>query len=386
MKRGRRIDVCVLIDALGWRFLEGRDFLSDVLPYRTPLRTVLGFSSGAIPAMLTGKSPAENGHWNLYYYDPTGSPFWWLRYFRFLPEPILDNRVTRKFLKEMGRHVLRLGPVFDCCVSPRLLPWFNFVEKRNIFDRGGIHGTNSIFDQLSAARLPYRAYSYHHWTDNEILRQAKQDLESTDATFFFLYLSELDSFLHDHCADDDQIEERLRWYSNQLQELFVLVRKLDPEASLAVFSDHGMTPIHQHFDLVKEVESLGFTMPRDYLAIYDSTMARFWFLSERAGHRVVELLRTLPCGRIIPDEELECLGIRFPDRRYGELIFLLHPGWLLSRSNFNGRGWMPTGMHGYDPGDPYSDAVFLCNRKPGQEPRTIADVYSYLQEVIQVSR
>ncbi|MFZ0642267.1 MAG: hypothetical protein WAM25_03855, partial [Candidatus Acidiferrales bacterium] len=99
----KHVSVFVLIDALGWKYVEGRNFLVDVLTYRQPLRTVLGFSSGAIPAMLTGVPPAVNGHWNLFYYDPQGSPFRWLRHFLFLPDWLLDQRVTRKLLKETGR-------------------------------------------------------------------------------------------------------------------------------------------------------------------------------------------------------------------------------------------------------------------------------------------
>ena len=65
----KHVSVFVLIDALGWKYVEGRNFLVDVLTYRQPLRTVLGFSSGAIPAMLTGVPPAVNGHWNLCKYE-----------------------------------------------------------------------------------------------------------------------------------------------------------------------------------------------------------------------------------------------------------------------------------------------------------------------------
>src|SRR5438105_7693893 len=50
--RKRRIHIFVLIDALGWEFLKNKEFLSGILPYRRPLRTVLGFSSGAIPTIL----------------------------------------------------------------------------------------------------------------------------------------------------------------------------------------------------------------------------------------------------------------------------------------------------------------------------------------------
>lgn len=377
------LHVFALIDGLGWQFLKGREFLSDLLPYRRPLQTVLGFSSGAIPTILTGLRPAQNGHWNLFYYDPKGSPFRWFRHLGFLPARVLDHRVTRKLLKEMGQHVLGLGPLFECCVSPRLLPWFNWVEKGNIFARGGIAGAVSIFDQLAESGIAYHAYSYHRWTDKEIFCQARRDLEAGEAGFFFLYLSEMDMFLHNHCQDGTQLEKRLGWYAAGLRELFEVSQKRDPEATFTVLSDHGMTPVRHHYDVVAEIEALGFRMPDDYLAVYDSTMARLWFFTERARHEIVECLQKLPCGRIVPDDELRQLGTFFADRRYGEVIFLLHPGCLLSRSDFNRRGWLPAGMHGYHPADPYSDAIFLSNRQPPAPVGTIADVYLCMEEAVE---
>jgi hypothetical protein len=109
-------------------------------------------------------------------------------------------------------------------------------------------------------------------------------------------------------------------------------------------------------------------------------MGRFWFFRERARKELSELLNSLPCGRILPDDELRQLGILFPDRRYGEMIFLLHPGWLIAASDFQVRGWTPSGMHGYHPDDRYSDAVFLSNRKPPRGIHSIIDVYDCLTE------
>ncbi len=385
MKGDRRTHICVLIDALGWQFLEGQDFLEEFLPYRHALRTVLGFSSGAIPTILTGRLPFESGHWNLLYYDPKGSPFWWLRYFSFLPDRVLDHRITRKLLKEMGRRFLGMGPMFECLVSPRLLPCFNWTEKSNIYERGGIPGSQSLFDALSEAKVSHRVYSYHTLSDKQILEQAKKDLKSNAASFYFLYLSEIDSFLHDHCGDHESWSGRLDWYAAQLKEIFELALEQDSQSDMTVFSDHGMTPVHHQFDLVKQVESLGLEMPGDYLAVYDSTMGRFWTFSDRAKEKIVKLLESLPCGRILSDDELRGMGVFFQDRRYGELIFLLRPGWLITHSNFNGRGWRPKGMHGYDPADPHSDAVFLSSRDPGNEMHTIADLNTFLRGLIQAA-
>jgi hypothetical protein len=376
----KHLSVFVLIDALGWRFLQGRRFLSDLCPYRVPMRTVPGPSSGAIPVILTGVPPALNGHWNLFCFGPEESPFRWLRRFGFLPRWLLNHWVTCKLVEKVGRRALGLGWNFECAVSPRLLPWFDWVERRNIYDPDGIAGARSIFDELVADGVPYRVYSYHRWTDCETLARAKRDLEASDVRFFFLHLRELDPLFHAHCRHEEELDTRLGPYDDRLRELFTAAQRRDPGTLLSVFSDHGMTPVEHNYDLASDVDRLGFAMPEDYLAVYDSTMARFWFFRGAARAKIVDCLRGESCGRILSEAELRGLGILFPDRRYGELIFLLHPGWLLTRSDFNGPGCMSTCMHGYHPDHPDSDAVFLSNRPPAKEVRALADVYRVMRE------
>ncbi len=380
MNRSPSVQMFVLIDALGWALVEDRDFLSDLLPHRRPLRTILGYSSGAIPTILTGRPPVEHGHWNLFYYDPARSPFAWLKHLAFVPDRLLDHRMTRRVLKEVGRRLLGLGPLFEVCVNTRLLPWFDFIEKRNIYAPGGIVGGPSIFDELVRQDVPHRVYSYHRFTDEEVLRQADQDLRQGHRGFFFLYLSEMDRFLHGHCERDAALDRQLDSYAERLRAVLETARTVDPDASFTILSDHGMTPVGQSYNLVAEIERLGLRMPDDYLAVYDSTMARFWFFTSRGRQAITERLASVPCGRILDDAELDGLGILFADRRYGELVFLLDPGWLVGGSGFSGPGWTPAGMHGYHPDDWHSDAILLSNREPGPEVRTIADVYPLMLE------
>jgi len=383
---GHPVRLFVLVDALGWKFLEGREFLSDVLTYRQPLRTVLGFSSGAIPAMLTGVPPSVNGHWNLFYFDPAGSPFRWLRPFLFLPDNLLEWRVTRKLLKLTGRHLLGLGPLFECSVNVRLLPWFNYVEKKNIYARGGITGAPSIFDQVAEKGISHRIYTYHEAKDEEILREAKRDIRNQAATFYFLYLSEMDMFLHMHCKEPQEIERRLCWYDRGLREVWEAACKVDPGATMTLVSDHGMTPVRKYYDLMHDVEALGLQVPGDYLVVYDSTMARFWFFNEPTRTAILETIKKAPCGRLLEEQELRQLGVFFPDHRFGEAVFLLHPGWLLARSNFNGPSWIPAGMHGYHPDDPDSDGVFLANHPPEFPVSSVQDVHRCMLQALEVEK
>ncbi|MBV9179920.1 MAG: alkaline phosphatase family protein, partial [Acidobacteria bacterium] len=323
--------------------------------------------------------PSEHGHWNLFYYDPQGSPFAWLRGLRHFPPKLVNHRVSQKLIKEAGKRLFHMGPQFECYVQPTLMPWFNWVERRSIYEPGGISGAPSIFDRLLESGISYRAYSYHHWNDREILERAQNDLEHSEAEFFFIYLCELDRELHGFWTHPERLHSLLAEYEAKLQGLFETALRLDPKASLAVFSDHGMAPVTSRFDLKKEIDGLGWKMPQDYLAVYDSTMARFWFSNEKSRATINACLQKQQCGRVLEDRELEALGVYFPDCRYGETIFLLNSGWMFFNSDFHSGNWLPAAMHGYHPDDPYSDAVFLSNQKPTSRLRTICEIYDFME-------
>src|SRR5512142_1366759 len=65
-----RLVLIFLIDALGYRqagdpeFL-GRPFLPVLERDRAPVRSVLGYSSAAIPTLMTGVLPQEHGHFSM---------------------------------------------------------------------------------------------------------------------------------------------------------------------------------------------------------------------------------------------------------------------------------------------------------------------------------
>jgi hypothetical protein len=74
---------------------------------------------------------------------------------------------------------------------------------------------------------------------------------------------------------------------------------------------------------------------------------------------VEDALQQVPQGRILPDEELAQLRCLFPDRYFGELIFLVKEGVLIVPSHMGERPIRA--MHGYHPTDPQSYAALLTN-------------------------
>ncbi|MGH7278290.1 MAG: alkaline phosphatase family protein, partial [Candidatus Rokuibacteriota bacterium] len=199
-------------------------------------------------------------------------------------------------------------------------------------------------------------YNYHRHTDPEILALGVRRAVESDARVLFLYLSDLDRYLHHFIHDGDGVRERLAWYEAGLRRLFEAARRVR-ETRMLIFSDHGMTPIRWTYDLRRDVAALGLSEGPDYLAAYDSTMARFWVWSDRARARLTELLTDHPCGHLVPPAELQRLGVWFEDGRYYHLLFLMKPGVLLSPSDMGTVRF--AGMHGYHPSEPTADAVLL---------------------------
>jgi len=378
MGNSRPVSIFVLVDALGWDYIRNRPFLEDIAQYRGELKTILGFSSGAIPAILTGLSPSRNGHWNLFYYDPENSPFRWTRPLSALPSPLLNNRFSRRAINWLGHHITGYEGYFYLYAVPvELLQFFHYCERRDIFRPGGINRGKSIFDSLKERNIPFRSYSYHEYSDQQIIRHAIRDISEEDCGFYFLYLSEMDMFLHRHCHEPAKVDAKVALYDQWIRELYEKAKSVRPDVRLNVFSDHGMVPTSGTYDLWSEIDALGFRVPTDYLPFYDSTMARFWFSNDRAEAAITARLDALSCGHILGDAERHRFGVDFPDRRYGQTIFLMNPGCLIVPS-YLGKGTL-AGMHGFHPEAPYSSGALVTTAALPMPVSTITDVHSLMQ-------
>lgn len=374
------IGLFVLIDALGWAYLRDRNFLPDILTYRQQVPTVLGFSSGAIPVILSGKQPRESGHWNLFFYSPEHSPFHWIRTIRFLSPAILNTRLVRRGVRYISQRLGRFDGYFQIHGVPvELLPYFDICEKKDIYRPGGV--PHSIFSQMSDLGFRFRTYSYHEFSDEEAIRQASLDLKAKRFDFYFVYLAELDALLHHSCKDKTRVHTAIDRYERWMRRLYSDACEHNEPVDFCVMSDHGMTPKVEGFDLLRQIDSLPVRMPHDYIALYDSTMARFWFFNSDARECISHRLTQLDCGRILTSQEQKHYGLDFDDNRYGDLIFLMHPGVLIEPSFMGKHG--PEGMHGFDPDvDPWASAIFLSNYDPGRPVRSLQDVNSVIRDWI----
>jgi predicted AlkP superfamily pyrophosphatase or phosphodiesterase len=373
-----RLSLFIFIDALGWEVLAGRKFLEKELPHRRKLRSVFGYSSACVPSILSGRMPQEHGHWSFYFKNEKDSPFRAFKWMQYLP--FANRGRVRHQLSRFVKKVLGWTGYFELYNMPfSHLDQFDYCEKQDIFANGGMNKGSHIFDHLTAESIPYHVSNWHD-DENTNLEYLKRDLTETSPRFAFLYMAAMDALLHQVGKANEEVDVKLKWYEEQLNELFAHAKQHYGEVDIFICSDHGMATVSESVDLMREIELLPYVFGEDYLAAYDSTMARFWFKDQRAKLEICNLLDGHRDGRILSQEELKELGCQFEGGQYGDLIFLLDAGKIICPSHM---GTKPiTGMHGYHPDHPDSDAVLLSNKIPATDPRAITDLNALMKHEV----
>jgi len=375
-QRKRRLSIVTFIDALGWEVLRDRKFMDDELPYRRPLKSVLGFSSACVPSILTGRLPRDHGHWSFFYKSIGPSPLRGLRWLRWLPACLTDRGRVRTLISRVVAKLLGYTGYFQLYNIPfRHIDQFDYCEKRDLFQPGGINKGKHIFERLTDAGVPFHV---SEWRDSESdnISSLKEAFTDGEIEFAFLYLAAMDSLLHQVGKESPEVDKKVAWYEQQLRQVLAAGMESYDEVRLFVCSDHGMATVNTHIDLMSRIEALPVRFGRDYVATYDSTMARFWFENADAEGAIRKSLETVSNGRILSPDELEALGCNFDGDQYGELIFLLNAGTIIVPCDM---GTKPiTGMHGYHPDHADSDAVLLSSVVPPSDPRAITDIFGLM--------
>jgi len=372
-----KASIFVLMDALGWEWIKDHPFLKEAAPYRRPLDSVLGFSTAAIPSILTGRFPDEHGRLSLFHRANGHSPFSKLKLICAMPPRMVENRYARFAVKTIARRINHLSGYFQLYGIPlKYLPKLDVCEKRNIYAPGGIPESTSIFDLLESNGTSYKTYCYHDGTDDQLLASIEADLRGGGAKFYFLYLAELDYFLHLHADDRAAAARMLEKYSAALARLHKIALETYGAADIHVFGDHGMAPTVATVDIQAALAALPISAA-DYLCLLDSTMARFWFFSARARELVTKALKEVDGGRWLDTDDLTRLHSNFPDGKYGEQIFLTEPGTVIAPSHMGVRAM--AGMHGFLPSAPHSRSAFVSSVDYGDSINQITDLFGVMK-------
>jgi hypothetical protein len=373
------LDLFVFADALGWTQVQKRGFLADLFPFRAPCDTVFGYSASCDPSILTGTLPAQHGHFSFFVFDPKNSPFGWARHLGWLPEPVAAHHRVRNRVSRWVAARNRYTGYFQLYSVPfSQLPWFDYTEKRDIYLPGGINGGQPvIFEHWQKSGLPWTRSDWRAG-DAANIAKLRSEIDHGEIRLAYLFTAGLDATMHAHTTSSPETDAAFARFEQALRDIHTLAQSRYREVRIHLFSDHGMTDTVAVSRMKIDFEHAGFLFPRDYAAVWDSTMARFWFPGGDAiREHICDWLRARPEGRILTDAELQSWGCHFPDHRYGEIFFLLHNGTIFAPSFMN-RGKVP-GMHGFDPREPDSRACWLTTHRIENPPAQIHQIYHVMR-------
>ncbi|HXV13736.1 MAG TPA: alkaline phosphatase family protein, partial [Candidatus Krumholzibacteria bacterium] len=361
---------------LGWEIAERFGFGRDEFVTRTPLGTVLGYSSAAIPSLLSGTTPAEHGSWSMFKRAEGRGSFAFLERFPRLPHA-LEWR-ARRWVRRLADRRAGVRAYYDLYEIPlHLLHRFDVGQKGDPFQPGGL-SRETVFDWMQREGVVYRLW-YYRTGEEDNLAAAEHALAGEDEVLF-VYTAELDALMHRVGIFHDSVGARLRRYRAFLSAMHSAARKRDRALTTVVLSDHGMTDVTRVVDPWGALERSGRGVGRDFLAFFDSTMVRLWG-DARAADVAVEAMGD--GGRRLCDDELRGMGCWFPAREYGDEIVLAQPGVLIVPS-FMGSSAIAA-MHGYHPEDAYSKGCFMSDADV-PAPASLLGFKSFLERVLRESR
>ena len=262
------------------------------------------------------------------------------------------------------------------------LPAFDLPERDDIFAAGGLP-CDSLWDALERRSVPWCGWNWRTPEDSA-RAEALRCLEAGRHDLLFLYSAGLDARLHHEGSRGAGVRAGLAAWSGWFDAAAAAAARGGREAWLYLCSDHGMVDVTHTVDVMQRLSALPWRRGRDYLAFFDSTMARFWWRSPAARAAVIAELAREPRGRWLAEADLAREGANFADHRYGDDVFLLEPGALLLPS-YMGREPVAA-MHGYDPAHPDMAGLLASNRPLPADVTHLAHLRAFLERELDALR
>ena len=337
-----------------------------------------GYSSSAIPTILSGKTPAEHGHLGLFRFAPSASPFKTLSKMAWLFKPanFWNRGRIRHHLSKIMKKIYGFTGYFQLYRMPLWkLKYMDYCEKKNLFIANGMDEIANLHDVLNKKQVNFHISDWH-LSDAENYLAAEKAIEN-GKIFLFVYTAGFDGLLHDKVGDFNAVSAKLYEIQKQIESLYDQATKYAENVHFTVFSDHGMTPLAGTVDIMNKIEKCSLIFGEDYGACFDSTMARFYYLNAKAEPVITELMKEFKGHFLNKDEEIK-YGIYRKDRAFGDAIFLLEAGLQIVPSDMGGTAL--SGMHGFAPENEHSFASILSNESLPQGTEKVADYFNFMIE------
>jgi predicted AlkP superfamily pyrophosphatase or phosphodiesterase len=361
--------VFVLIDALRSDYITKEDspFLYSFSIKNKYYKNVTQSRSFCERAeIFSGLSPRESGYFTAMGYSPEKSPF---RNISILDKLSFIDKIFGKYryYKALKNRIIRLlfinkkVAMRSYSIPLNFLKYFSLTEdeydfreeiafngKENIFKDCINNGLNIYYDSFTALNFT------NSNTDEERLQMVENNIDSKH-DLYLTYVGVMDSCAHVYGPDSIERKSELKKLDQRLFNFHKNIISKHKDAKFIFLGDHGMASVKHSVDLGQalnqEAKLCKLKAGKDFIYFLDSTMFRIWYLNENASKILNNKLKSNPIfinngvfvNKIIAKKE----KIPFPDKRYGDLLWMANTGVLVFPDFFHTTNPYK-GMHGYD--------------------------------------
>lgn len=409
----------MLLDAFRYDYLNEKNtpFLwkcSQEGEYYRTVEQSLGYCERS--EILTGLQPNETGFFTAIGYDPEKSPFKELSILRlldlmetlvllplsFLPRQF-SNRLHKKLRSYFSKYFLSQNIKMPSYMIP--YPWlryFNLTEDQIDHRNRDAFPSSSILDLLDVGG---RTYCYETFTalglsspylsDKDRLDGVLRDTEKSLKDLYLVYIAAPDAYGHLYGPDSPELAAVLKNLDADLEVFVKKLEKVSPGNRYLFLGDHGMLKVTSKVNLEKEIKCMlrkhKLKKGKDLIYFLDSTMVRFWVISDKGRSLLPSMINSSEIfkefGTWMDEGMATSFHIPWPDRRYGDYLWVANPGVLVFPDFF--QSFLPyKGMHGYHPSLPESKGVCIHwgeNIAPAQfESMRLTDTFSVLKRSLRL--
>ncbi|MBU8901122.1 MAG: alkaline phosphatase family protein [Victivallales bacterium] len=355
--------VFIYLTGPGWHILQEHGFLNKDCKHQFPIHAQLGCSHAALSTALTGKKPDEHGRFSSYYFKKSNTAL---------------ETAQRFYTKVLGK---KSGYYGKYSVPIRNLNCFVQSNHQAMsLTPGHFAPLISIVDLVKEKKLAHCIVNANSSSPIPALKNITRRLENKSLDFAFVQIEEMDNLLHYYPRDHQRISKKLKQYEKQIKKIISAGNTKNSNFNLTVLSGHGMTFAPQKINIKKKIDSLGMTYGYDYHAVYDPTMALFWYKTKFAKSIILDKLRELRHCKVLNLKDKKDFGVNFKDRRYGETIALVDPGFQISPNDVLAKP-LP-GMHGYDPYHSDSLGACLSTQAIAPSPGQVKDFFNIMANFV----
>ncbi len=363
----------VFIDAFGPDQLDRLAEFFTFLPHRKSLHGILGYSSGALPTILTGSTPQEHGRMCLFAARKTGEtsvlrPLKWLG---LLPKIVHERSQVRRVAEKIIAKVAGLeGYVALHKVPPELFEWLDMPERDDMFQAPDIGGVPTFLADAREAGLevysaPWQLPEEQRW------RHSFDALKAQSPDLAFLYATALDGIMHREGPTGPESVDAAESIASNIERARDIMSANGANLTTLVIGDHGMAAVDRSIDPRQMLARVG-----DMRLFVDSTMIRAWGTDAELSRLRLEIEKENWPGNWLQGSTLANKQVPKNDV-FGRALYLLDEGCIFAPSFLGGR---VAGMHGYDTTCSCSLAALASDSPIDDDVKGINDIASIVRK------